>query len=313
MTHFFPCLSIEQPRLFSYQYATPPYEVTAHGRNFERDSPVERLFVFDSFHEDCQGIDLSSSRMGGNSILAFPPVDESNDEFSEMMNLHLKIVINDLAVTVFRSIERKIQDSDAISSSLLLALPGAGGAQQQQEEASLASTARRSITRLISASSSDAGGAGAVGGTPSNEEPVAASKRVSLRDMAGFVSPESKLGKESPKQLTPRTSPRTSSSDLAAAGGPYGGATAQDAGEGGGLAAVKYSNSTPKLITPLDKHWEQSSLTSRDFEAIRKRDAARREKWAADLTLLAGSPLDAYERYLKAAEMCKTGTPDPLW
>jgi hypothetical protein len=40
----------------------------------------------------------------------------------------------------------------------------------------------------------------------------------------------------------------------------------------------------------------------------------RREKWCADLSLLAGLPLNTYERYLKAAEMCKMAeTLDPLW
>jgi hypothetical protein len=66
-------------------------------------------------------------------------------------------------------------------------------------------------------------------------------------------------------------------------------------------------------MTPIDGTWDVSSLMPRDADAIRKRDVARREKYAADLMLLAGSPLDAYERYLKAADMCKTGVPDPLW
>lgn len=51
---------------------------------------------------------------------------------------------------------------------------------------------------------------------------------------------------------------------------------------------------------------------AKDSEAIHKREQARREKYTADLCLLAGSPLDAYERYLKAAESCKASA-DPLW
>ena len=39
---------------------------------------------------------------------------------------------------------------------------------------------------------------------------------------------------------------------------------------------------------------------------------ARREKLAADFCLIAGSRLDAYERYLKAAHMSKAH-PNPLW
>ena len=73
------------------------------------------------------------------------------------------------------------------------------------------------------------------------------------------------------------------------------------------------SPSTPLLMTPLDDYWESSEIGGRDVDSIRKRDTGRREKFAADLSLLAGSPLDAYERYLKAAELCKSGTLDPLW
>jgi len=315
------------------QYATPPYEVTAHGRNFERDRPVELLFLFDSFHEECQSIDLTAAqtKMGETAVVAFPPADGESEGHHQMMDMHLKIVVNDLAVAVFRSIERKILDSDAIVANLLDSsagfMGGAGGGGAQGGgggEASLASSARRSITRIISGSSTEASSATAgtstVTGSMSPEEPApTSSRKLSLRDMAGFVSPDSKLGKDSPPKGSgsrPPT-PTPSSSDRANTGSSGGGSASSGVPPPGPSAAaastVKFSSTAPKLITPLDASWEYSALSSRDFEAIRKRDAARREKWAADLTLLAGSPLDAYERYLKAAEMCKTGTPDPLW
>ena len=59
---------------------------------------------------------------------------------------------------------------------------------------------------------------------------------------------------------------------------------------------------------PLDLN----SLSTRDVECLMRRNAARREKHSADLALLAGSPLDAYERYTRAAEGAKLAH-DPLW
>ena len=62
----------------------------------------------------------------------------------------------------------------------------------------------------------------------------------------------------------------------------------------------------------MDTPFDLSQLTSKDLECILKRNAARREKHSADLALLAGSPLDAYERYMRAAEAAKLAH-DPLW
>ena len=45
------------------------------------------------------------------------------------------------------------------------------------------------------------------------------------------------------------------------------------------------------------------------MEALKRRDLGRREKRSADLSLLAGSPIDAYER---AAELTRHSH-DPLW
>ena len=54
------------------------------------------------------------------------------------------------------------------------------------------------------------------------------------------------------------------------------------------------------------------TFSSRDMEALKRRDAGRREKRSADLSLLAGSPIDAYERYTRAAELTRHSH-DPLW
>ena len=61
----------------------------------------------------------------------------------------------------------------------------------------------------------------------------------------------------------------------------------------------------------------------KDVEALKKREMGRRYKSIGDYCLLAGTPLDAYEHYLKAMELCKGGSSttstatanvhDPLW
>ena len=265
----------EELHQWAERYATPPYEVTAHGRNFDRDKPVERLFVFDSFDEDCQKIDLNQSKTG-NTILAFPPSDEAH---SQMMGLHLNVVINDLAVAIFRTLEKKVQEVDDITKGAVI--------QSTQ------SNARRSLTRIISGASEK-----------DSEEPSQAASGLSLSNIAGLVSPDSKLAKDSPpNKKDSKKETFTFSSDVVESG-----RTATSS-----LKDTPKPSSAPQLLTPMDESYEQSELSLRDAEAIRKRDVGRREKYAADLSLMAGSPLDAYERYLKAAELCKTGSPDPLW
>jgi hypothetical protein len=45
---------------------------------------------------------------------------------------------------------------------------------------------------------------------------------------------------------------------------------------------------------------------------MKRRDAGRREKWSVDLSLLAGSPIDTYKWYTRAAELTRHSH-DPLW
>jgi hypothetical protein len=77
--------------------------------------------------------------------------------------------------------------------------------------------------------------------------------------------------------------------------------------------SVKGSSTQAQLLTPLDDVWDYSELNPKDAQEMMRREVGRREKFAADLSLLAGSPLDAYERYMKAAELCRSTCPDPLW
>lgn len=353
----------EELHHWANRYATPPYEVTALGRNFDRDRPLERLFVFDSFDDDCQRrIDLSQSHME-NSILAFPPVDGNDDDDPndtdaqqrlQMMDLHLNVVVNDLAVSIFRQLEDHIVASDAISA-LNVAVSQAA---HEPPSNNLQASARLSLTKFmagtglttdgatasatqsaITAANATSASSSTTTGTTQREEPVsAASRALSLSSIAGLVSPDSKLAKESPttntKILARIPSGLDNTTATSAAMAAAAATSSNNNGTSGGVALssahqsssfqssvaasantnLQKANSSPKLITPLDAFWERGGLSSRDVDAIRRRDVARREKWAGDLSLLAGSPLDAYERYVKAAELCKaSGTPDPLW
>ena len=192
-----------------------------------------------------------------------------------MMNLHLNLVVNDLAVAIFRSLEERIKESDELSRS----------------KGDLTTHNRTSFGRLISGQSS--------GGE--TEEPAATSPNLSLSNMATLVSPENKLAKET----SPAGDKAFSQEDHPS---PKTSKPAHNLSMNS-KTAQKTAALGPQLMTPMDENWDYSQLSARDVEAIRKRDIGRREKLAADLSLLAGSPLDAYERFLKAAELCKTGTP----
>jgi hypothetical protein len=262
----------EELHQWANRYASPPYEVTAHGRNFQRDTPVERLFVFDSFDEACQKIDLTKGTMG-SSMLAFPPLGDS-----QMMDLHLNVVVNDLAVAIFRNLESKIIESEAICSQFAVKPnPNAG--------------LKGSLTKILQKGSSQSDSAK---DKSAEDEPVHLAK-LSLSDVSTFVSPKSKLAKDLPRS---RGVSRNSSFTTDARTAPT-------------TAEMKIAKQ-PKLLSLLDQFHDLADLSARDVDLILKRDLARREKYAADISLLAGSPLDAYERYLSAAELCKSLT-DPLW
>ena len=222
------------------RYSTPPYEVTAHGRTFARDGVVQRLFVFDSFQDTLVKIDLTTSKLGSN-LVAFPP-----HENQHMMDLHLNVVVNDLAVAVFRQLEIKIRENEMWSKE-----KGTLGMRKNQP----------------------------IGST-----------HLSGNHITSLISPDSKLSssEKGPSRLV------------------------QTMVASAGRAIGRQTNSAPQLLTPMDSTWEFSELSTKDADAFQKRELGRREKMAADLSLLAGSPMDAYERYSRAAELCKA-SPDPLW
>lgn len=260
------------------RYATPPYSVTAHGRDYERDHVVKRLYVFDSFHETnaIQDLSQSASLATGSNLVAFPP--------SEMLDLHVSnVVVNDLAVSIFRSLELKIKQSDALTQ-------GTDGAPNSGNKSRFFGSA------LTSSLSSSATSEGSDTDKIEPDSPQGSvDGPVSINNLAAVVSPSSKLAPVSSKNtdITKKLS-----MSIAAK-----------------LKNVtkKGASSEAQLLTPLDEFWDYSELSPKDAHEMMKREVARREKYAADLSLLAGSPLDAYDRYTKAADLCKTSCPDPLW
>jgi hypothetical protein len=245
------------------RYSTPPYEVTAHGRDFERDFVVQRLFVFDSFHEDNK-VDISTTSLGA-SLVAFPPSD--GDDAQKRMDMHTSVVITDMTVAIFQELEDRIRESDMTIGS---------------DGQPLSSAAARSRFFQLSGKEVEDGPQG--------------SSEFDVNNLAALVSPDSQLANAASsasknKHPKDRLSIQTKLTS----------------------AVTKGSSSEAQLLTPLDDVWDYSELKPSDAQEMLRREVGRREKFAADLSLLAGSPLDAYERYMKAADLCKTSCPDPLW
>jgi Transport protein Trs120 or TRAPPC9, TRAPP II complex subunit len=239
-----------------------------------------------------------------------------------------QVVVNDLAVAIFRTLENRIRESDDVIKSR-----GEQQQQQQQQQtaasAITASSARRSFQRIISGSSSDKdSNRDASSSGICSEEPIQSgtATTLSVDSIAHLVHPDSALTKDAsaaPSSIpttdtsnskTPAASRATPTADFISSANHKRSSSAPSSAN----SAVKNNKPSmmatlPQLLTPMDETWDLSQLSAKDVEAIGKRDIGRREKLAADLSLLAGSPLDAYERYLKAASLCRTGTPDPLW
>ena len=261
------------------------------------DSPMapkhfvdKRLFVFDSFDENNR-IDLAKATVKRGELVAFPPV--------ENMDLHLNVVVNDLAVSTFMNLEGRIRILDGLGHGNVTDSNGKAKGKKDTQ-----------------------------------------SNPLGIGDVATIVGPNSALN-----DLDKSFEDDDDDADMHAADGS--GEEASESGQnnnakdqrsskGGakmtglrGLAvnAVKALNNRNALMddfyaslppiehelqTPIDFSFDEEKLTAKDIETIFKRNTARREKHAADLALMAGSAMDAYDRYTKAAESSKQAH-DPLW
>eukprot|EP00536_Pseudo-nitzschia_multiseries_P018057 jgi/Psemu1/227659/e_gw1.2100.10.1 len=289
--------AIQEWRQWAERYSTPPYEVTALGRDVERDTVVPRLFVFDSFHEELNpeiNLQAAANKLNrkNNSLVAFPPADE---ERSQMMDLHVNVVVNDLAVAIFQVLEGKIRESDSLmmgknpatTQPTKIGFFGRGNAGRSAEE---------------------------------SETPRGGSKDLSINTLANVVSPSSRLA-TSKTHYNPKMEHRSASIRMKLDNAYTNNNVTELTSSVSSMTSEASSTSVTtsgssvkaQLLTPLDAFWDYSELSPKDAHEMMKREVARREKFAADLSLLAGSPLDAYERYTRAADLSKTTSPDPLW
>ena len=280
--------AIQEWKQWAERYSTPPYEVMAHGRDVARDTVVPRLFVFDSFHEDFvtnQNVDLEAAieklKLSNNSIVAFPP---SDTERPQMMDLHVNVVVGDLTVAIFRELESKIRESDALTTTKGTA---PGGSQPV--------AARTGFFGRSSSSSASNNSSSGAGVDKDEDLPMGGSKKLSIDTLATVVSSNSALA-----------SPKKSNSNDANSSANH------NFSKGAGTLSMS-SSVKARLLTPLDELLEYTELSPKDAHMMMKREVSRRQKFTADLCLLAGSPLDAFERYTKAADLSKTTSPDPLW
>ena len=236
-------------------------EDVALGAGDDRNMLI-RLFVFDSFDEGIQNrVNLNATRFQSSQLVAFPPLEGS----SQMIDVHWNVVVNDLAVTLFLNIERRIHLNDAVGKNVWKRNSGGveGKGQLDDDESRAAS--------LTMTSSQDS-----IDNTPRFGG--------RLKNALGITR----------KTLANRQESGGETTDVA------------------GSTHVGSSLNT-KLVTPLDLDAnEKVTFSTRDLETLKRRDAGRREKRGGDLALLAGSPIDAYERYTRAAELTRSSH-DPLW
>ncbi|KAL3806041.1 hypothetical protein ACHAXA_000182 [Cyclostephanos tholiformis] len=292
-------------------------------------APILRLFVFDSFDESVQRrVDLGRTRFRSNQLVAFPPLDmgvRSGGANSQMMVLHWNVVVNDLAVALFRNVERKIRENDVLARGGVGVIGmtrqqvggfGSGGSKSApgaDTEAVITSPSAPGNGNINVDASSSSSQSTAMTNT------TAASTNMSTASTASVPVGVGGLLKNAKNAFDGW---RPASSVGSTGGGPPETSVAMAdhrrvqsvGGVGGG--GISVGGATNRLVTPLDLDADDAdvlaSVTPRDVEALRRRDAGRREKRSADLSLLAGSPIDAYERYTRAAELTRHSH-DPLW
>ncbi len=251
------------------------------------DSPIapkhfiaKRLFVFDSF--DCDKVDLAKSSMKSGELIAFPPTDN--------MELHLNVVVNDLAVAIFINLEKRIRALDNLSDEKL---------HEGDEDHDELKTYNKNSKAGI-------GDVATLVGNSLNKTISHDSDEERKHEEGSFVGNNFDANAHSHGQ---NNKAKISWKNLAA------NAVKVLNKNHNVLVDDAYDSLPPiehELQTLIDVSFDEAKLTTKDIEMIFKRNSARREKHSADLALLAGSTMDAYDRYTRAAESLKQ-TYDPLW
>ena len=314
-----------------------------NGNNDNNNNIIIRLFVFDSFEESIQQrVNISETRLcHSNQIVAFPPLEMAH---SQMMALHWNVVVNDLAVSLFRSVESKIRRNDLLGKSIASGNTGGGGGGGGFTNSGGGNggsigvgiqAAKGGVAALLAPSSSGGGDNGGSDATNNDDASTATSVTDANTSSGGSSSQHDGQQQQrmmglggrfknafdnTRKAIINRQDSANSSyrTDSASSAGEAGGGAGSGGKLTGGGDNLKNNINTAvdkkKLVSPLDLDAtvEMNTVSARDMEALKRRDIGRREKRSADLSLLAGSPIDAYERYTRAAELTRHSH-DPLW
>ena len=303
----------------------------------------KRLFLFNSFEERCikdqilssnttatTNDDTRKSLLEPNEIVAFPPMENN-------MNLHLNVVVNDLAVAIFMSLERRIRVIDTLMDDANTATTESKKYKKKLGWSSaLSSTNNQDKKKNDSKKGEERSNVGAVlnlsfgsndnddndGDEEGNEKDKSMLSVFSVDDILTTHSEDDEYYATSAPVKSREAKSNANNNIKQSRGGSLNlknlAASAvkalnkqssnNDALDELNLPPIEY-----ELQTPLDPlNFQSDDVTLKDIEFISQRNAARREKHTADLALLAGSVMDAYDRYTSAAAKLKR-IQDPLW
>ena len=139
-----------------------------------------------------------------------------------MMDLHLNVVVNDLAVAIFRQLENKIKESDALSSKE----KGGGGPDSRVKTHSLLNVQQQQKQQT--------------------DEPVSKGGNLSVANIANVVSPGNKLAASGTSTKTKDNSKQNPLKNMV-----------ESAGRAMHVPNRRHAP-TPQLLTPLDDVWDLS-------------------------------------------------------
>jgi hypothetical protein len=292
---------------------------------------TKRLFIFDSFDESCLEkniVNMTNTRFTKpNEFNAFPP--------TENMNLHLNVVVNDLAVAIFMALERRIKVVDGLcdddqnyikkkggNNSIASRTDSHDNDDEKEERSNVGAVLNLSFgSNDDDTNHSDAGSEGGeILKTHSNDDHYYTNDSFSSHGNSNSNSNSRTINKQA------------SSSSLSLSNSGHNNKKVMSRGlkslAASAVRALNKQNNNDdntteeqftlppiehELQTPLDTvNFQGAEITAKDVEYICKRNAARRVKYTADLALLAGSVMDAYDRYTSAAGTLKS-VHDPLW
>eukprot|EP00957_Ditylum_brightwellii_P056197 4260153-Ditylum_brightwellii.AAC.1 len=186
------------------------------------------------------------------------------------MDLHLNVVINDLAVAIFQSIENQIVRSDAIAKALGRRDVHASHRAQKNNTFNIANIVGNQDTSDKNTSDKE---------TNNNKEKESSAKILTLKNAMGAAGAvAARAISKTPLHNTSLLPNNIKDHSLG------------DSGIHQLSTPLDPPNTPPLFSSTLAK-----AFNNREIDALKKRDIGRREKYAANLSLMAGSPIDAYK------------------